>query len=193
MGQGIVLQHAPGLTADLFGGNPQPVEHVRGGAFVFENQPEQQVFGPDVLMAQLAGFLNGVPYHLLGARGKLHPVGGRPSRREDPLDHLLDPLFLQAKIAQHACGHPAFLLKQSQEKVFGADFALVHALSLLMSQAEHSAGPLGETIQTFCHSDLPFRPKNEGSDRPYHSTKFKYADYQRESALLPFFQGFLID
>jgi hypothetical protein len=147
------------LTADLFGGYPQPVEHVRGGAFGFEDQPKQQVFGADVLMAQLARFLDGVLDHFFGARGKLDAVGGCPPGREDPLDHLLDSLFLQAEIAQHARAHPAFLLEQSQEQVLGADFALVHALRLLMSQAKHTPRALGKTIQTFRHSNLPLRPK----------------------------------
>jgi hypothetical protein len=77
--------------------------------------------------------------------------------------------------------------------VFGADFPLAHAFRFLMSQAEDTARALGKTIQTFRHVKLPLRPKNRANGRRYHSTKFRYADYKRESAFLLFFQVFLID
>ncbi len=156
--QRAVLQDPPRLAADLLGGNSQPAEDVRRGAFRFEDQAEQQMLRADILMTQLARFLDGVPDNFFGARGKLYPVGNRPARRDEPVDHFLDPLFLQAEIAQHTAGHSAFFLKQRKEEVFSADFMLVHALGLLMGEAEHPAGTLGKTLQTFCHSNLPFRP-----------------------------------
>ena len=146
-----VLQDAPGLAADLLGRDAQPAEHIRRGAFGFPDEAQEQVLGADVLVAQFARFLDGVLDDLLGAHRKLDALRKQPARRDDPFDHLLDPFFLEAELAQDAPGHAAFLLDQSEEQVFGADLPLVQAFGFLMGEAEYPTSPLGKAFQTVCH------------------------------------------
>jgi hypothetical protein len=115
------------------------------------------VLGPDVLVAQLARFLDGILDDFFRSQRQLDPLRKQPARWDDALDHLFDPVFLEAQLAQDAAGDAAFLLDQPKEKVFGADFLLVKAFGFLMGQAEHPAGTLGKAFQAVCHENLPFR------------------------------------
>ncbi len=103
---GAFLQHTAGLAAHLFGGHPQFLEHFHRCAFRAD-QPKQQMFGANVMMAHLAGFFDGIFQHQLRIGGEFDLAAFIVPLAADPLDHLTHPFGLQAKFAQNTPGHPA--------------------------------------------------------------------------------------
>ena len=80
LGQAGHVQHTPGLAADLFAGNAQAPEDIRRTAFGFTHQPEQQMLRSDIVMAQLAGFVDGVLNDVFGAFGEFDVIRGNSGR-----------------------------------------------------------------------------------------------------------------
>ena len=81
---------------------------LRWPAPVTAHQPQQQVFGADVMMTHRAGFFDGKFQHLLRTGGKFDVVAGILPEADSAFDHLAHRLGLQAQVAQNTPGHTAF-------------------------------------------------------------------------------------
>ena len=73
-----LLAHAADVGAE-------PDEHLRGDAFAFADEPEQDVLGADVVVAELQRFAQRQLEHLLGARRERDVAPGRLLASPDDL------------------------------------------------------------------------------------------------------------
>ncbi len=142
------LQHAASLAADLFRGYAQFTQDIHGFAFGRAHQPEQKVFGANVMMPHAPGFLDGKFQHLLDTRREVDLAAAVLTNAAQALCHFLDSLRFESQITQHAPGNPAFLLNQTQQQMLGADLRLTHPFRFLVRQAEHPSSSLGKTLHT---------------------------------------------
>ena len=128
----------------------------RGGLVVLHER-QQDVLGPDVLVAHGPRFLRGDLQDLLGPRSEGdhlsdgHHAAGR-------VDLLLDGTgeFLQvhALVAQHGDGDPVPLPDQAQEKMFGPHVVVAQPDGLLTCQLHDLLDTIGEHS---IHGVLPLR------------------------------------
>ena len=65
-----------------------------------------------------------------------------------PFHQLAQAFKLQAQVAQHTPGNTAVFLDEAKQQVFGADLSVAQAFSLLMGQAQHTAGTLGKAFHS---------------------------------------------
>ncbi len=150
-GRHVVPQQVQDFLAHVFQLEAQVHENLGRHAFLLAEQAEQQVFGADVVVIEVAGLFDGVFDDFLGP-GRLGQLAHRHHVRAG-LDDLLD---LQADLAQvdvevfeDVGGDARAFLDQAQEDVLGADVLVVEALGLLVGQLHHLASPV---CKSFIHS-----------------------------------------
>jgi hypothetical protein len=147
---GIVPQKVQHFLADVFQLQPEVHEHLGGHPLLFAEEPEQEVFGPDVVMIEVAGFFDRVLDDLLGARGvrqpahhDLVPAG---ARLDDSLDLEADLPQVDVEVLQDVGGDPRALLDQPQQDVLGADVLVVEPLCFLVGELHHLPGAVRESL-----------------------------------------------
>ncbi len=77
------LEHAHHFGAGLLQSNAEALQHAGGDALALVQQAEEEVLGADVVVAQMAGFVNGQLDDALGPGGETDLAGGwafRPAR-----------------------------------------------------------------------------------------------------------------
>ena len=120
------------------------------------DQPEQQVFGADVVVAHLAGLFDGVFEDELGIGGEFDLAAFVMPLAAHALDHLAHTIRFQAELAQNTPGHPAIFFQQAEQQVLRTDQSLVSALGFLVSQGKHTPCPLGKLFHA-SHKGLQIR------------------------------------
>ena len=149
---GILAEEARDLGARLLQRDAEAVQHAGGHAVGFAQQAEQQVLGADVVMAHLAGFVDGQLNDALGAGGQPGTGGGDLFAGADDVFHRGAHLGqADAHVYEHAGGHAFLLLNQAQQDVLGAYVVVVEALGFFLSQAEDAAGSFREFIKSAGH------------------------------------------
>src|SRR5262249_37012191 len=126
-------------------------QDLRRHAFLFAQQAQQEVFGADVVVVEVASLLDGVLDDFLGARrlGQLaHRHHVRPGL-DDLLDLEADLAEVDVQASQDVGGDARAFLDQSEEDVLGADVLVVEALRLLVGELHHLASPIRKA---FIHS-----------------------------------------
>jgi len=140
------VQH---LLAHFLELQAQVQQHLRRHAVLLAQQAEQQVLGADVVVVQVAGFLDRVLDDLLRPRGLGQLAHG--DHLGAALDELLDLQThlaqVDAEVLQHVGAHAAAFLHQAEQDVLGADVLVVEALGLLVGQGHDLAGAIGETFE----------------------------------------------
>ena len=123
-------------------------EHLGGDALALADEPEEDVLGADVVVAELQRLPERELEDLLGARRE-----GDVARRrgaalaDDLLDLRADGLEGDAEGLEGLGGDAFALVDQPEQDVLGADVAVVEEASLLLGQDHHSAGPVGEPFE----------------------------------------------
>jgi hypothetical protein len=149
---GRPLQEVMDLVSHLLGWGAEPSQNIHRHALTFPHQAEQQVFGANVVMPQLAGLIHGQLNHALGTGGKRR-LGIDPpaSLTDSPLNG--DPHLLCADIQalQHAQGDAPLFRHQAQQDMLGANVAVIQAPGLLLRCRQHAPGTFGETIKVVSH------------------------------------------
>ena len=115
-------QHAHDLLAHPIGVDLQVAQDPRRHAFALAHQPQQDVLGADVVVAQGQGLAQGQFEDLLRPRRE----GDLALRLVVALAHdagdLTADLFQgDFERAQHARGHPVGLAQEAEQQVLGAD------------------------------------------------------------------------
>src|SRR5260370_2638691 len=96
-----VMQQALDLRANLLQRRPQVLEHMSGDALAFDEQPEQQVLGADIVVPHPPRFLEGDLDDLLDARRRDHLLDDDPLVPTEPgLDRLANLADLDAKVVE---------------------------------------------------------------------------------------------
>ena len=139
------------LFADVFQAQVQIHQHLRGYAVLLAKQPQQQVLGTDVVMVQVAGFLDGVLDDFLGPRC-LRQLAHR-DRFRPALDQLFDlePHLAQVdvEVLEHVRPHSGALLDQPQQDVLRPDVFVVETLGFLIGQRHHLPRAVCKSLKHF--------------------------------------------
>ncbi len=145
----LAAEEAERLGACLLERDPRIGEHLRGDAFFLAEQAEEQVFGADVGMIELARFHHGELKHLLGAR-RVRQLRSRGRRCLPLLDRLLDLLLnfveVDAQVLQDGRSHPFTFANESEQYVLGADVLVTQPLRLFPRHCENLANALREIV-----------------------------------------------
>ena len=134
-------------------------EHLGGDALALADQPEEDVLGADVVVAELQRLAERQLEDLLGA-GRERDVPGR--RRAALPDDLLDlaahGLERDAERLEGLGGDAFALVDQPEQDVLGADVVVVEEPSFLLGEHDDPSGPVGEPFE-----QVSLRPVSGGS------------------------------
>ena len=126
-------------------------EHLCGNALALTDQPEEDVFGADVVVAELKGLTKREFEDLLGPRSEGDvPRGRRTALTDDLLNLLTHGLEGDPQRLERLGGNALALVDQPQKDVFGADVVVVEQARFFLCQDDDSAGPIGKA---FKHSE----------------------------------------
>jgi hypothetical protein len=114
-----------GLT-NLLQLRPQLLENLSRNSFSFTDQTEEDVFGSDVVMAELESLAEGELEDFLGARRKRNMTGGRLLALTDDLDDLVaHGCEIDIEALQSLGCYSLTLVEQAKQDVLGADVIVV--------------------------------------------------------------------
>ena len=136
-----LLAHAAEVGAELD-------EHLRGDAFALADQAEQDVLGPDVVVAELQRFAQRQLEHLLGA-GRERDVArrGLPAVADD-LFHLgAHGLERDAERLECLGGNSFALVDQAEQDVLGPDVVVVEQARFLLGEDYDPSRSVGEALE----------------------------------------------
>ena len=123
-------------------------EHLGGDALALADQPEQDVLGADVVVAQLQSLAQRELEHLLGPRRERDV----PARRllalaDDLLDLLADGLQRDAEGLEGLGGDALTLVDQAEQDVLRADVVVVEHPGLFLGQDDHPPRAIGKSLE----------------------------------------------
>src|SRR5262249_39029699 len=141
-------EHADDLVADLLGIGVEVEQDPRGDALVLAHEPEQDVLGADVVVAEAQRFAERELEDLLRARGERN-LSGRDlvALADDPGDlrtHLLDG---DVERLEDAGSEALLLAQQAEQDVLGADVVVLERACLVLCENNDLAGSFGETFE----------------------------------------------
>ena len=153
-------EHADDLVANLLGVGVEVEQDPRGDALVLADEPEQDVLGADVVVAERERLAQCELEHLLRARRE-RDLAGRHlvALADDAGDlgaHLLDR---DVQRLQHPRGEPLLLAEQAEQDVLGADVVVLERPGFVLCEDDYLARSLCETFEQ--PGDAPNR-SNDG-------------------------------
>jgi hypothetical protein len=102
------------------------LQHLGCNTFALAYQTQQDVLGPDVIVAQLERFTQGEFENLLGARSERNMPAGRLRTLPDNLNDLrTHRLQADTEALQTARGHAFTLVDETEEDVLGPYVVMV--------------------------------------------------------------------
>src|SRR6266540_5243706 len=126
----------------------EPGQHLGGDALPFAEQPQQEVLGADVVVAELQRLPQRQLQHLLGA-WRERDVSAWSDLA--PADNLLDPgpyhLQRDAQRLQRPGGDALTLVEQAEQQVLGADVVVAQQPGFLLGEVDDPPGPVGEALE----------------------------------------------
>ena len=147
-------EHPDDLVADLLRVGVEVGQDARGDALVLAHQPEQDVLGADVVVAQRERLAEGQLQHLLGAGGEGDLAGGDLLAGAHDADDLgPDLLDRDLESLEHAGREALLLTQETQEDVLGPDVVVLEGARLFLGQDDDLARALRETFE---HRGFPF-------------------------------------
>ena len=147
-------EHADDLVADLLGVGVEVEQDARGDALVLAHEPEQDVLGADVVVAEAQRLAQRELEHLLGARRERDlPGGDLLAGADDPHDLRAHALDGDVEALEHARREPLLLAQQPEQDVLGADVVVLERPRLLLRENDHLAGPFCKSLE---HAVLSF-------------------------------------
>ncbi len=141
-------EHPDHLVADLLRVGVEVEQDARGDALVLAHEPEQDVLGADVVVAEAERLAQGQLEHLLGARRERDlPGGDLLTGADDAHDLRAHALHGDVEALEHASGQALLLAQQSEQDVLGADVVVLERSRLLLRENDHLAGPFCESLE----------------------------------------------
>ena len=123
-------------------------EHLRGDAFAFADEPEEDVLGADVVVTELQRLAQRQLEDLLGAGGERDVTRRRGAAvADDLLDLRAHGFERDAERFERLRGDALALVDQAEEDVLGSDVVVVEQARFLLRQDDHSAGSIGEAFE----------------------------------------------
>ena len=147
-GRGRLRQDADDLVADLVQADAERLEHAGRDPFAFADQAEEQVLGPDVVVAEAASLVDGQLDDALGARRQPDLADDRPvAAADDELDGGPDLGQLDVHVLEDARGHALALTDEAEEQVLRADVVVVEPLGFVLREGQDFAGAIRELVE----------------------------------------------
>jgi hypothetical protein len=144
----VAAQQLDDLGADAVEVRAELLEHLRGDALALTDQPEQDVLGADVVVAELQRLAQRQLEHLLRPRGEGDVAGGRGlALADDLLDLLAHALERDAEGLEGLGGNTLALVDQAEQDVLGPDVVVVEHPGLFLREDDHAPGPVGEAFE----------------------------------------------
>ncbi len=129
---------------------------------LFAEQPQQEVFGPDIGVVEKPRLFHRILEGLLapGGRGR-SPLSTRSrSDLQDRFDLDANPVAISTEVLENVRADPRTFFQETQENVFGADVLMLEPLRFLVGQLQH----LSRTVcEAFVHGRLSVEPGKWGS------------------------------
>ncbi len=139
---------AQDFGADPFLVDAKAVNDLGRNAFALADDPEQQVLGPQIAMAQSLGFSNRELKCPLGPRRQPHlPCDGRRTAPDDRLDRHADVDEPNAHTFQHPGGNAVALAHEPEQQVLGADVVVTEPAGFVLREFNGSASAIREEIE----------------------------------------------
>ena len=145
---GLFRVGATQFLADRSQLQPSFMQYLRCQALVFAKNPQQQVFGSDMPVAQTFGLVGRKGEDSLAFRtqGKVDRCRHLLPNYGSSLDILLDGIDGRVR-AQKAIGEALVLPHQAQEKVFGLDGGASELAGFVPSEKDHPSGFFGVSLK----------------------------------------------
>ena len=144
-----LAQDVDHLVAHLVEVDAQALQHAGGDALALADQPEEEVLGTDVVVAQPPRLVDGQLDDPLGARRQPDLADDRSvAAADDEFDGGPDLGELDVHVLEHARGDALALANEAEEQVLGTDVVVVEALGLILREGEDLARPVGELVES---------------------------------------------
>src|SRR5579859_962902 len=141
-------QHPDDLIADLLRIGVEIEQDPGGHALVLAHQAEQDVLGPDVVVAQAQSLPQRQLEHLLGpGRERDLARGDLLTGADDPDDLRPDALDGDVQRLQHPRGQTLLLAEQPQQDVLSADVVVLERAGLFLGQYDYLTCSLCESLE----------------------------------------------
>src|SRR5690606_28118927 len=145
---GMTAQELERLVAYFLAIDAHVGEHLGGNALSFADQSEQEMLGPDIVVAELARFIDGELQHSLGVRSERDLADGeRPAGlRHHALHGMADRVEIESQIGQDGRGDPLSFAEESEEQMLRPDGIVLETARLLARKEDHLADALCELV-----------------------------------------------
>ena len=161
----VAVEQLDDLLADLVQVGAELDQHLGGDALALADQPEQDVLGADVVVAELQRLAQRELEHLLGPRRERDV----PARRllalaDDLLDLLAHGVERDAEGLERLGGDAFALVDQPEQDVLGADVVVVEHPGLFLGQDDDATRAVGEPSRT----SWQLLPRRDETCSKYH-------------------------
>ena len=144
-----LAQDVDDLVAHLVEVDAEALEHAGGDALALADEPEEQVLGADVVVAEAARLVDGQLDDALRARREPDLTDDRPvAAPDDELDGGADLGQLDVHVLEHARGDALALADEAEQQVLGTDVVVVEALRLVLGEGQHLPRSIGELVES---------------------------------------------
>ena len=144
----VAREQLDDLLADAGQVGAEADEDLGGDALALADETEQHVLGADVVVAELQRLSQRELEDLLRPRRERRRAGrGRPGGTDRLLDLLAYGLERDAEGLERLRGESLALVDEAEQDVLGPDEAVVQKARFLLSQDQHPACPIGESLE----------------------------------------------
>ena len=141
-------EHADDLVANLLGVGVEVEQDACRDALVLAHEPEQDVLGADVVVAERQRLAQRELEHLLRARRERNLAGRDLVTLADDAGDLR-PYLLDRDVErlEHARGKPFLLAQQAEQDVLRSDVVVLQCPRLVLRENDDLTSPFGESLE----------------------------------------------
>jgi hypothetical protein len=123
-------------------------EDLNGGALALTDEPQKEVLGTYVVVAELLGLAERQLEHFLRSRRERHASGLDGGSLSKGLDHTLADRFERdVERLKRTPRDALFFVDEAKQDVLGADPVVVEHPRLFLSEDDHPSGGVGEPLE----------------------------------------------